>query len=109
RISPPVLFGTWAVGYFLLGLVDQQTLLTSISNPALATLIVLLLVSIALERVPLLSLLSNAVVTSNETKAVGRLSAVATALSSFLNNTAVVGTLLGTITQQKKLPASKLL
>ena len=53
RVSPAVLFAAWAGGYHLLGLATQQELLASFSNPALATLILLLLVSLALERSPL--------------------------------------------------------
>ncbi|MCT7656387.1 hypothetical protein MBH78_20725 [Oceanimonas sp. NS1] len=52
RISPAVLFSGWAVGYVIVGVVDEQAMLSSFSNPALITLLVLMLVSLALERFP---------------------------------------------------------
>ena len=58
RVAPAPLFVSWAVGFHLLGLVDQRALLGSYTNSALATLVLLLLVSLALERSPLLDRLS---------------------------------------------------
>ena len=43
RFSPAILFATWAGGYTLLGLSSQQAFLSSFTNTALATLILLLL------------------------------------------------------------------
>jgi hypothetical protein len=48
RLAPVVLFSAWAVGYFLLGLVNQSVFLGGYTNSALVTLLVLLLVSLAL-------------------------------------------------------------
>lgn len=109
RLAPVVLFTGWAVGYFLLGLVNQDTFLGGYTNPALVTLLVLLLVSLALERSPLVASVSQRVIRGSETASVWRLSAVATALSAFLNNTAVVGGLLGAVSRQQRIAPSKLL
>jgi len=109
RIGPAVLFAAWAGGYHLLGLASQQELLASFSNPALATLILLLLVSLALERSPLLDHLSELLLRGRVGLATLRLSAFACLVSAFMNNTAVVGALLGTVTTQRRHPASKLL
>lgn len=57
------------------------------TNPAL----VALLVSLALERSPLVAALSQQVIRGSEPAAVERLSGLATELSAFLNNTAVLG------------------
>lgn len=110
RVATAVLFTTWAAAYFLLGLVPEATFLAGYTNSALVTLLVLMLVSLALERSPLVASLSRFVTRDGgDRRAVWRLSAVAAGLSSFLNNTAVVGGLLGVVTQQTRVPASRLL
>lgn len=109
RLTPVVLFTGWAVGYFLLGLVEEATFLGGYTNPALVTLLVLLLVSLVLERSPLVASVSQRVIRGGEHASIWRLSAVATALSAFLNNTAVVGGLLGAVSRQQRVAPSKLL
>lgn len=109
RFSPAVLFSGWAVAYVLCGVIGQQALLNSYANPALITLIILMLVSLALERSPLLERCSTALLKGNESLATLRLMGVTAALSAFLNNTAVVGSLLGAISRQRHIPASRLL
>ena len=109
RVGPAPLFLSWAVGFHLLGLVDQNVMLASFSNPALATLVVLLLVSLALEKSPLLDRVSDALLKGRQGFAVLRLSGLTAMLSAFLNNTAVVGALLGVIARQKHIAPSRLL
>jgi di/tricarboxylate transporter len=109
RISPAVLFSAWAGGFTLLGLSSQQDLLSSFSNPALATLILLLLVSLALERSALLDRLSGSLLKGRADLATFRLSTFTTVLSAFMNNTAVVGALLGMVSRQRLQPPSRLL
>jgi len=109
RWSAAVLFSLWAAAYFLFGLIDEKALLSSYSNPALATLILLLLVSLALERSVLLERMTQRLLSGRESLASIKLMGVAAAFSAFLNNTAVVGILLGAISRQKRIPASRLL
>lgn len=109
RLAPVVLFTGWAVGYFLMGLVNQNTFLSGYTNPAVVTLLILLLVSLALERSPLLTSVSQRVIRGGERISIWRLSAMTAALSAFLNNTAVVGGLLGTVARQQRVAPSKLL
>lgn len=109
RIAPAVLFSLWALGSFLFGLIDEQALLTSYANPALASLILLLLVSLALERSVLLERMTHRLLSGRESLANFKLMGVASVFSAFLNNTAVVGILLGAISRQKRIPASRLL
>lgn len=109
RVSPAILFSAWAGSFTLLGLNTQQALLSSFSNPALATLILLLLVSLALERSPLLDRLSAALLKGSPERATLRLSTFAATLSAFMNNTAVVGALLGTVSRQRVHAPSRLL
>lgn len=55
KVKPAIAFTTLAGVFLLLGFIDSSTLLKQYTNPALATLILLLLVSLALERSPLLN------------------------------------------------------
>ncbi|HRP94630.1 MAG TPA: SLC13 family permease [Rhodocyclaceae bacterium] len=109
RIAPAVLFSALAGLYYLGGLVEQQVLLASYTNPALATLILLLLVSLALERSPLLDRIADLLLKGRPTLATLRLSGVTALFSAFLNNTAVVGAMLGVIAKQRHIPPSRLL
>ena len=109
RFSPAILFATWAGGYTLLGLSSQQAFLSNFTNTALATLILLLLVSLALERSPLLDRLSASLLQGSRRRATLKLGSVTALISAFMNNTAVVGALLGTEARQRRHPASKLL
>lgn len=109
RLSPAVLFTGFAGAYYLAGWIDQRTLLNSYTNPALATLILLLCVSLVLERSPWIQRLSDALLNGRPTIATWRLGGFAALSSAFLNNTAVVGALLGAVSRQRSLPASRLL
>ncbi len=109
RIPPMVLFSIWAGGYHVLGLIDQTELLTSYANPGLAVLVLLMMVSLVLERAPLLEIAFRKLIAGRTTPAVFRLSLVTAAASAFLNNTAVVSALLGTVSNQREHPPSRLL
>lgn len=109
RWPPAVLFVVWAVGYHLAGWVDEATFLASYTNPALVTLVLLLLVSIALERTPLLAGLTARLLRGPPRWAVLRLTSTVALMSAFLNNTAVVGTLLGPLSRQTLIPPSRVL
>lgn len=109
RVAPAPLFTALAGCYYMAGLVDQKTWLTSYTNPALAVLVLLLLVSMVLERSPVLERVSDALLRGRQGWAVFRFASVTTLFSAFLNNTAVVGALLGVVTRQRHQPASRLL
>ena len=106
RVGPAVLFAAWAAAT-LLGLASQELLASS--NPALAT------------PDPAAGLARSARTLAAARPSVGtpaqgrvglatlRLSAFACLISAFMNNTAVVGALLGMVTSQRRHPASKLL
>ena len=108
-VRSAVAFVSLAGSYLIFGLVSVDVLLMQYTNPALATLLLLLLVSLALERTPLLDWLSQSLLRGKETMATARLMAVTGVLSAFLNNTAVVAAFLGTITRQRKIAPSRLL
>ena len=109
RVNPAVAFFTLAAAFMLGGLVSTEAFLASFTNPALATLVVLLLVSAVIERSPLLHRLSGKILVGDERRAFLRLTGISTLLSAFMNNTAVVSTFLVTLTRQQKIPPSRLL
>jgi di/tricarboxylate transporter len=99
KTSATALFVLWAVAYVLVGYV----------NPGLVTLVLILLVSVALERSSLIARLSTLVAASGERAAALRLGGIAAAVSAFLNNTAVVAGLMGMVSRQTKVAPSRLL
>jgi di/tricarboxylate transporter len=109
RLPATSLFALWAVAYVLVGWVPQPTFLSGYVNSALVTLVLLLLVSVALERSFLIQRLSQMVASGSERSAVLRLSGIAGAISAFLNNTAVVAGLMGMVSRQTKIAPSRLL
>ncbi|WP_404463337.1 SLC13 family permease [Vreelandella aquamarina] len=109
RVKPAIAFVTLASSYLLMGFIDTSTLLVQYTNPALATLLLLLLVSLALERSPLLDWLSKHLLQGHPKLATARLMGSTAVLSAFLNNTAVVAAFLGAITRQQGIAPSRLL
>jgi di/tricarboxylate transporter len=109
RVKPATAFTGLAGLYLLAGLVDTPTLLMQYTNPALATLLLLLLVSMALERSPLLDWLSHRLLSGHPRLATAKLMGSSAVLSAFLNNTAVVSAFLGAISRQHKIAPSRLL
>jgi len=110
RIPPAFLFTGLAGGYYLTGLLDQRVWLAGYTNPALATLVLLLVVSVVLERAALLDRLADALLKGQRpAMAQFKLTGATAVASAFLNNTAVVGGMLGVIGRQKHMAASRLL
>lgn len=109
KAKPAIAFVSLAAGYLLMGFIDTSTLLVQYTNPALATLLLLLLVSLALERSPLLDWLSQHLLKGHPKLATVRLMGSTAVLSAFLNNTAVVAAFLGAITRQQGIAPSRLL
>ncbi|QPI62903.1 SLC13 family permease [Vreelandella venusta] len=109
KVKPAIAFVTLAGLFMLCGFVDTSTLLMQYTNPALATLLLLLLVSLALERSPLLDWLSCHLLKGHPRLATARLMGSTAVLSAFLNNTAVVAAFLGAISRQQRIAPSRLL
>ena len=109
KVKPAIAFVTLAGIFLVLGFVDTNTLLMQFSNPALATLLLLLLVSLALERSPLLDWLSRHLLSGHPRLATARLMGSTAILSAFLNNTAVVAAFLGAVSRQQRIAPSRLL
>ncbi len=96
------------IAYFS-GLVDTAEVLDKISNSGLITLVLLLLVSVGLEKLSWLSQLSGKLVVPGRASTLLRLGGVTALFSAFVNNTAVVATLAHSVRSNRYHPASKLL
>ena len=94
---------------YFLDLVGTSELLSKATNSGLITLILLLLVSIGLEKLSWLTRLSGKLITSNYSASLLRMGFFAALFSAFVNNTAVVATLAHTVRSNRHHPASKLL
>ena len=103
------LFTCAMLATYFLGLVDTPEILSKATNSGLITLILLLLVSIGLEKLSWLNRLSGKLITSGYRMSLLRLGFVTAFFSAFVNNTAVVATLAHTVRSNRHHPASKLL
>ena len=109
KYKASVLFTGLACIYFLLDLLSFEKLASNYVNSSLLTLILLLLVSIALEKTVLMDYVSKFVITKNYKLSFLKLGLVTSISSAFLNNTAVVASLMTVIKNNKHHLPSKLL
>jgi di/tricarboxylate transporter len=103
------IFATAMLGAYFLGLVDTAEVLAKATNSGLVTLILLLLVSVGLEKLSWLTRLSGKLITANYGASLLRMGFFAALFSAFVNNTAVVATLAHTVRSNRLHHASKLL
>ena len=109
HVRPATLFFAALLGCYVLGYIDTPTLLGNFTNTGLVTLVLLMLVSIALERTSLLQHVAKGIVSPSLRASIVKVSTVTAAASAFLNNTAVVASLVGPLTRNKYHAPSKLL
>ena len=102
-------FASAMLAAYFLDLVDTSELLAKATNSGLITLILLLLVSIGLEKLSWLTRLSGKLISANYSASVLRMGFFTALFSAFVNNTAVVATLAHTVRSNRFHPASKLL
>jgi di/tricarboxylate transporter len=91
------------------GWVSQDALLDNAANPGLATLVMLVLISYALEKTSLLRTLSRYLFSRSVAGTTWRVMGFSALASSLLNNTAVVAALLNSVRRNRFVAASKLL
>lgn len=103
-----IFLGAMLAAYFA-GLVDTSDVLEKAANTGLVTLILLLLVSVGLEKLSWLNRLSGKLVTPGLNSSLLRIGGVTAVFSAFVNNTAVVATLAQSVRNNRHHPASKLL
>jgi len=109
QTRPVAVFGATLIALIACDLVSKEQFLTSIANPGLVTLILLVLCSLALEKTRLLRVIASKTIVDNYYSTWFRLFGITTFFSSILNNTAVVATLLSPIRNNPHHFASKLL
>lgn len=109
RVQAFKLFGGLVFVYYLAGLISLESVLANFVNPALVTLVVLLLVSFVLERTNWVMLLSKLLFVKSLKSSYFRMGFFVGLSSAVLNNTAVVATLLSTVRKNPFHSASKLL
>jgi di/tricarboxylate transporter len=93
----------------LVGVIDMQTVMAKATNDGLMTLLLLLMVSVGLERLPWLLALSHRAVKGSLPTTILSLSGMTMLFSAFVNNTAVVATLAGTLRKNPYHSASQIL
>jgi di/tricarboxylate transporter len=103
-----VFVGAMLLAYFS-GLVDTAEVLAKASNTGVITLMLLLLVSIGLEKLSWLTRVSGKLITPSYVGSLLRLGSATAFFSAFVNNTAVVATLAHTVRSNRHHPASRLL
>ncbi|MEW5251083.1 SLC13 family permease [Microbulbifer sp. 2201CG32-9] len=109
RARPSLVFAAAAGACFLTGLVPTERVLQKAVNPGLVTLIILLLVSVGIEKAHWLRAASDRLIQGSRTGSLARLIGVAALSSAFVNNTAVVAALAPAVRGQRRHPAGKLL
>jgi di/tricarboxylate transporter len=109
RIQAYKLFGGLAFIYYLADLISLENLLSQFVNPALVTLVVLLVISYGLEKTNWMALLSKLLFVKSLKTSYFRMGFFVGLSSAFLNNTAVVATLLSSVKSNPHHVASKLL
>jgi len=109
RISAARVFVLTMLGCYLGGLVDTATILEKAVSPGLVTLLLLLLVSVGIEKITWLNDMAAKIIDQGYKNSLLRMGAVTALSSAIINNTAVVATLAATVRNNPHHPASKLL
>ncbi len=109
RIKPSIIFAGAAFLAYMAGLSDITEIAANFTNSSLLTLVLLILVSCALEKSRLISWVSRHISEGRLGTVVAKLGISTALLSSFTNNTAVVVSLIGAIKRNQKHPPSRLL
>lgn len=107
--QPATVFAIVMLVLYATNLVNTEQLLSSISNPGLLTLTLLVLCSITLEKTRLLRVLATFILRPSLATSGFRLYLLVAASSAFLNNTAIVASLLAPVRNNPYHAPSKLL
>jgi len=86
RINPAWLFVSAIGTSYLAGLIDLESMLINYANPSLITLVLLVLVSTAIEKTTLIQKLAQSLSKGSLVKSVTKLGLSTAFLSSFTNN-----------------------
>lgn len=109
-IRPLYLFGSTLAFFYFLELIDTQNLLYNFVNEGLVTLVLLVLISSVLENTIFIRQNSSLLFSKNRYRlSLLKITSLASVLSAFLNNTAVVAIMMNIVKRQKNEIASKYL
>ena len=106
---PATVFAGVALAYMLMGFVSVQEGLAQLANPGLATVVLLLLLSVVLDKSRLLEQMAESLARGSYPWALTKLYAATAVYSAFLNNTAVVASLIGPLRTLRSHAPSRLL
>lgn len=109
KLRPALLFGVAVLICYLAGLLQLPAIVDSFTNASLLVLVLLLVVSTAIEKTRLISWISQQLSSGSYFSVVGKLGLSTAFLSSFTNNTAVVASLIGAIKRNSNHAPSRLL
>lgn len=109
RYRGSILFTGLASIYYILDLINYNELVKGFTNNSLLTLVLLLLVTMSLERTVLMDYFSKFIISKSYNKTFLKFGLIVMSISGFANNTAVVASLMGTIKNNKFHTPSKLL
>jgi di/tricarboxylate transporter len=106
---PERVFATASLACFALSLISTEQLLNNAVNPGLITLLLLVICAFAFERTSLLRKIATVLFNGSVLKSYLKTLFATVIASGFLNNTAVVATLISPVKNNKLIPATKLL
>lgn len=106
---PATVFASTMLALLLSQQLSFDNILHNITNKGLITLVLLLMVSSAVDKTALLKRLGRSLVTASFSRSYWRLFALTFTSSALLNNTAIVASLIGPIKQNQYHPPSRLL
>ncbi|VFB09094.1 divalent anion:sodium symporter family protein [Aeromonas salmonicida] len=109
KLRPALLFSGAVLITYLSGLADINAVVAGYTNSALLTLVLLLLVSLAVEKTRIMSWFANLVGSGSFNKVLIKLWFSTAFLSAFVNNTAVVASMLGAVKRNPNHAPSRLL
>jgi len=106
---PAVLFTGLLSLYYFAGLIETKAMLHNFVNPSLMALVLLVIVSNVIERTAVVEWMTKFIFSKNRTASMLRFTGMTALFSAFLNNTAVVASMLGMAKHNKHFLPSKVL
>jgi len=106
---PALLFTGLLVLYYFAGLIETGEMLHNFVNPSLTVLVLLILISGVIERTAVVDTMTRFIFSKNRLPSMLRFTGITALFSAFLNNTAVVASMLSMASHNKYFPPSKVL
>ena len=106
---PAVLFSGLLALYYFAGLIETKAMLHNFVNPSLMVLVLLILISGVIERTAMVEWMTRSIFSPNRLASMLRFTGMTSLFSAFLNNTAVVASMLSMAKNNKHILPSKVL